>query len=241
MNKTLSEAKEFIKAIKDELPSNDQLDTVIAAPNIFTPKIIEWTEGSSLKVSAQNSHFEDSGAFTGATSPMALAEMGTDYVILGHSERRNIFHETDEDVNKKVHAVLNHRMTPIICVGESLEQRESGETEEWLAGQIKASLNGLGADEVKKVIIAYEPLWAIGTGKTATAEQANNTIKQARETVANLYDADTANLVRFQYGGSVKPANVDELLAQSDIDGALVGGASLEVNSFLKLLEAANK
>ncbi|MDN6195181.1 MAG: triose-phosphate isomerase [Atopostipes suicloacalis] len=241
MNKTLSEAEEFIKAVKDNVPSNDVVDAVVGAPNIFTPKIIEWTEGSDLQVSAQNSHFEDSGAFTGEASPKALAEMGTDYVILGHSERRNIFHETDEEVNKKVHAVLDHDMTPIICVGESLDQRESGETKDWVSGQIEAALEGVTADQVKGLILAYEPIWAIGTGKTATAEQANDTIKEAREKVADLYDADTADAVRFQYGGSVKPANVDELLAQSDIDGALVGGASLEADSFLKLLEAANK
>lgn len=241
MNKTLSEAEEFIKKIKNEIPSNDSVDTVLAAPNVFIAKIIEWAEGTKLQVSAQNSHYEDSGAFTGEASPMALAEMGADYVILGHSERRKIFHERDKEINKKVDAVLNHQMTPIICVGESLEQRESGETEEWIAGQIEATLDGIDADDVKDLIIAYEPLWAIGTGKTATAEQANNTIKKARETIANLYDADTANAIRFQYGGSVKPSNIDELLAQSDIDGALVGGASLEADSFLKLLEAANK
>lgn len=241
MNKTLSEAEEFIKAVKDNIPSNDVVDAVVGAPNVLTPKIIEWTEGTDLKVSAQNSHFEDSGAFTGETSPKTLEEMGTDYVILGHSERRNIFHETDEEVNKKVHAVLDHKMTPIICVGESLDQRESGETKAWVSGQIKAALEGVSADQVKDLVIAYEPIWAIGTGKTATSAQANDTIKEARATVADLYDADTAEAVRFQYGGSVKPANVDELLAQSDIDGALVGGASLEADSFLKLLEAANK
>lgn len=241
MNKTLSEAEEFINAVKDNVPANDVVDAVIGAPNIFTQKLVEWTEGTDLKVSAQNSHFEDSGAFTGETSPKALADMGTDYVILGHSERRDIFHETNEDVNKKVHAVLNHGMTPILCCGESLEQRESGETNAWISEQIEAALEGVTADQMKTSVIAYEPIWAIGTGKTATSEQANETIKFVRETVAKLYDDATAEAVRIQYGGSVNPDNIDELLATSDIDGALVGGASLEADSFLKLLEAANK
>lgn len=241
MNKTLSEAEEFINAVKDNVPANSVVDAVIGAPNIFTQKLVEWTEGTDLQVAAQNSHFEDSGAFTGETSPKALADMGTDYVIIGHSERRDIFHETNEDVNKKTHAVLNHGMTPIVCCGESLEQREAGETDAWISEQIEAALEGVTADQVKNLVIAYEPIWAIGTGKTATSEQANETIKAARATVAKLYDDETAEAVRIQYGGSVNPDNIDELLATSDIDGALVGGASLEPDSFLKLLEAANK
>lgn len=241
MNKTLSEAEEFINAVKDNVPANSVVDAVIGAPNIFTQKLVEWTEGTDLKVAAQNSHFEDSGAFTGETSPKALADMGTDYVIIGHSERRDIFHETNEDVNKKTHAVLKHGMTPIVCCGESLEQREAGETDAWISEQIEAALEGVTADQVKSLVIAYEPIWAIGTGKTATSEQANETIKAARATIAKLYDDATAEAVRIQYGGSVNPGNIDELLATSDIDGALVGGASLEADSFLKLLEAANK
>lgn len=241
MNKTLSEAQEFIEAVKGKIPANDVVDAVVGAPNIFTQKLVEWTEGTDLKVAAQNSHFEDSGAFTGETSPQALADLGADYVIIGHSERRDIFHETNEDVNKKAHAVLKHGMTPIICVGESLEQREAGETDAWVAEQIQAALQGISAAQVEQLVIAYEPIWAIGTGKTATSAQANETIMALRQTVAKLYDEDTAQAVRIQYGGSVNPDNIEELLAQSDIDGALVGGASLEADSFLKLLEAANK
>lgn len=241
MHKTLAEAEAFIQAVKDNVPSNEVVDAVVGAPNIYTQKLIEWTEGTDLKVSAQNSYFEDEGAFTGETSPMALADMGTDYVIIGHSERRDIFGETDEEVNKKAHAIFKNNMTPIICVGESLEQREADETDEWISGQIEAALEGLSAEQVKQSVLAYEPIWAIGTGKTATSEQANDTIKVVRETVEKLYDEDTAQAVRIQYGGSVKPENIGELLAQSDIDGALVGGASLEADSFLKLLEAANK
>ncbi len=240
MNKTLSETEAFIEEVKNNIPSNDKVDAVVGAPNIFTQKVIELTEGTDLKVAAQNSHFEDSGAYTGETSPMALADMGTDYVIIGHSERREIFGETDEDVNKKAKAVFNHNMVPIICVGESLDQRESGETDSFVSGQVEAALDGLSAEQVKKVVIAYEPIWAIGTGQTATSEQANETIVGIRETVEKLYDEETAQAVRIQYGGSVKPENIGELLAQSDIDGALVGGASLEPASFLKLLEAAN-
>lgn len=241
MNKTLSEAEEFINAVKDNIPSNDVVDAVVGAPNIFTQKLVEWTEGTDLKVSAQNCHYEDEGAFTGETSPKALADLGATYVIIGHSERRELFHETDEEVNKKAHAVLNHGMIPIICVGESLEQREAGETDEWVSNQVTAALAGISADQVKELVIAYEPIWAIGTGKTATSEQANDTIKVVRETVEKLYDEATAEAVRIQYGGSVKPDNIAELLSQSDIDGALVGGASLEPDSFLKLLEAAKK
>lgn len=241
MNKTLGEAEAFIEAVKGNIPSNDVVDAVVGAPNLFTAKLVEWTEGTALKVAAQNAYYEDEGAFTGETSPKALADLGTDYVIIGHSERREIFGETDEDVNKKAHAVFNHGMTPIICVGESLDQREAGETDDHIAGQVKSALDGLTAEQVAESVLAYEPIWAIGTGKTATSEQANDTIKVVRETVAKLFDDETAEAVRIQYGGSVKPENIAELLEQSDIDGALVGGASLEPDSFLKLLEAADK
>lgn len=240
MNKTLSEAEEFINAVKNNVPTNDIVDAVVGAPNIFTQKLVEWTEGTDLQVAAQNAYYEDEGAYTGETSPKALADFGTDYVIIGHSERREIFGETDEEINKKAHAVFNNGMVPIICVGETLEQRDAGETESWVSGQVEAALAGLTADQVRESVLAYEPIWAIGTGKTATSEQANETIMVVRDTVKELYDEDTAQAVRIQYGGSVKPENIAELLAQSDIDGALVGGASLEPESFLKLLEAAD-
>ena len=241
MNKTLSEAEEFIQAVKNNIPANDVVDAVVGAPNIFTQKFVEWTEGTDLKVAAQNSYFEDEGAFTGETSPKALADLGTDYVIIGHSERRDIFGETDEDVNKKAHAVFNNDMLPIICVGESLDQRESGETDEWVSNQVTAALEGLTADQVKELVLAYEPIWAIGTGKTATSEQANEVCTHIRKTVAATVSEAASEALRIQYGGSVKPSNVDELLAQSDIDGALVGGASLEADSFLQLVEAGTK
>jgi len=240
MNKTLSEAQDFVEAIKGNVPANDVVDAVVGAPNIFTQKLVEWTEGTDIQVSAQDAFYEDEGSYTGETSPKALADLGADYVIIGHSERREIFGETDDDVNKKAHAVFNNGMLPIVCVGETLEDREAENTESWVSGQVEAALEGLSADQVREMVLAYEPIWAIGTGETASADQANSTIQVVRETVENLYDEETAQAVRIQYGGSVKPHNIDEFLNTSDIDGALVGGASLEAESFLQLLEAAN-
>lgn len=238
MNKTAPEVESFISEIKGKVPSADKVESVIGAPNIFTQSLVDLTADMDVKVAAQNSYFEDSGSFTGETSPKALADLGAEYVIIGHSERREIFGETDEDVNKKAKAVLNNGMKPIICVGESLETKEAGQTGEFVAEQVKAALSGLSGDQVKESVLAYEPIWAIGTGKTATAEDANETIQVVRQTVADLYDQAVAEAVRIQYGGSVKPENIADFLATSDIDGALVGGASLEADSFLKLLEA---
>lgn len=239
MNKTATEAASFVNEVKGNLPSPDKVDAVIGTPSIFMQSLIDLAVDSNLKIAAQNCHFEDEGAFTGETSPKALADLGVSYVIIGHSERRELFHETDEDVNKKAHAVFNNGMVPIICVGETLEQKEAGQTNDLVASQVKAALNGLTDDQVKRAVIAYEPIWAIGTGKTATAEDANDTSSVVRQTVASLYSQDVADAVRIQYGGSVKPENIKELMSQPDIDGALVGGASLEASSFLKLLEAA--
>ena len=238
MNKTAPEVESFITEVKGNIPSSDKVEAVIGAPNIFTQSLVDMTADSDIKVAAQNCFYEDSGSYTGETSPLALADLGTDYVIIGHSERREIFHETDEDVNKKAKAIFNNSMLPIICVGESLETKEAGKTNEFVANQVKAALEGLTGDQVKQSVLAYEPIWAIGSGKTATAEDANETIKVVRQTVADLFDHDVADAVRIQYGGSVKPENIADFLATSDIDGALVGGASLESDSFLKLLEA---
>lgn len=240
MNKTHLEAREFVAAVKDKVPAADAVDSVVGAPALFLEAMVDSVKGSDLKVAAQNSYFEDEGAFTGETSPKALGELGVDYVIIGHSERREYFAETDEDINKKAHAIFKNGMVPIICCGETLEQREAGETNDFVSGQVKAALKGLTEEQIAQSVVAYEPIWAIGTGKTATSEQANDTIKVVRETVEKLYDSATAEAVRIQYGGSVKPENIAELLGQSDIDGALVGGASLEPESFLALLEAAN-
>lgn len=195
-------------------------------------------EGTELKVAAQNCYFEDAGAFTGEVSPNALGDLGVDYVIIGHSERREYFHETDEDINKKAHAIFRNGMIPIVCCGETLEQREAGETAEWIKGQITNALKDLTEGQVSELVIAYEPIWAIGTGKSSSAEEADETCGVVRETVRELYNGATADAVRIQYGGSVKPENIAEYMAKSNIDGALVGGASLEAESFLKLLEA---
>ncbi|MFC7064082.1 triose-phosphate isomerase [Halobacillus seohaensis] len=238
MNKTHTEAEDFIQATKNEVPSPDEVESVVCAPFPFLQKLVEETKGTSLEIAAQNMHFEENGAFTGEVSPVMLNELGVTYVVLGHSERREIFKETDEDINKKVHAAFNHNLTPIVCVGESLEQREADQTMDHVEAQVKKALDGLTDEQAAKVIIAYEPIWAIGTGRTATSEQANEVCTHIRRVVIDFYGSDVAEAVRIQYGGSVKPANVDELLSQSDIDGALVGGASLEAASFLKLVEA---
>ncbi|EFI84869.1 triose-phosphate isomerase [Listeria grayi DSM 20601] len=238
MNKTAAKAAEFVEEVKANVPSKDAVDSIVAAPAIFLQELVRLTEGSNLHISAQNSYFEDEGAFTGEISPFALADMGVSYVVIGHSERREYFHETDEDVNKKAHAIFKHGMTPIICCGETLEQREAGKTNEWVSGQVKNALAGLTEEQVAKSIIAYEPIWAIGTGKSSTSKDANDTCAVIRKTVAEAVSEKAADAVRIQYGGSVKPENIADYLAESDIDGALVGGASLEPKSFLSLLEA---
>lgn len=238
MNKTLAEAKSFVADTKNNVPTSDAVDSIICAPFPFLHALVEDTKGTDLKIAAQNMHFEESGAFTGEVSPAVLKDLGVTYVVLGHSERREMFNETDESVNKKAKAAFNYDLTPIICVGETLEQREANQTMDLVADQVTKALDGLTEDQVKQSVIAYEPIWAIGTGKTATSEQANEVCAHVRKTVASVVSSDAAEAVRIQYGGSVKPANIDELLQQSDIDGALVGGASLEADSFLKLVEA---
>ncbi|MDN6625998.1 MAG: triose-phosphate isomerase [Pisciglobus halotolerans] len=238
MNKTASEAHDFVETVKDKIPAADVVDSVVGAPALFLQDLVKTAKGTDLKIAAQNCFYEDEGAFTGENSPKALSDIGVDYVIIGHSERREIFHETDEEINKKAHAIFKNKMTPILCCGETLEQHEAGETNDWVSSQITAGLKGLTEEQVKEIVLAYEPIWAIGTGKTATSEEANATISVIRETVAKNFSQTVADAVCIQYGGSVKPANIKELMEQSDIDGALVGGASLETDSFLALLEA---
>ncbi|MCH7322887.1 triose-phosphate isomerase [Solibacillus sp. MA9] len=239
MYKTFDEAVDFVEEIQQAIPSPEKVDAVICAPALYLPTLVVAAEDSSLAIGAQNMHFEDEGAFTGEISPAMLSNINVDYVILGHSERRELFNETDEAVNKKVRAALNHGIVPIICCGETLEEREAGSTESKVAGQMTKALEGFSAAEVEHMVIAYEPIWAIGTGKTATADDANAVCGSIRAVVVNLYGKDTAEKVRIQYGGSVKPENIEELLAKEHIDGALVGGASLQPASFMKLLEAA--
>lgn len=238
MYKSFEEACQFVDEVRDMLPSEEQVDAVVCAPAIYLPTLVEVAGESALAIGAQNMHFEVEGAFTGEISPSQLASVGVDYVVLGHSERREMFNETDDAVNKKVRAALKHGIVPIICCGETDEEREAGQTVAKVEGQIRAALEGFTAQEVVHMVIAYEPIWAIGTGKTATADDANETCGAIRAVVADMFGADTAAAIRIQYGGSVKPENIVELLSKEHIDGALVGGASLQVESYVKLLEA---
>ncbi|KQL53115.1 triosephosphate isomerase [Heyndrickxia shackletonii] len=240
MFKTLPEATSFAQEVKGLVPSNNVVDSVICSPALFLERLVEATKDSDVKIGAQNMHFEESGAFTGEISPKALEDLGVDYVILGHSERREMFNETDEAVNKKVLSAFKYHLTPIVCVGETLAQRENNETKELVGSQVKKALTGLTEDQVKQTVIAYEPIWAIGTGKSSTAEDANEVCAHIRSVVSESFSQDAADAIRIQYGGSVKPANIKEYMSQPDIDGALVGGASLEPQSFLQLLEAVS-
>ncbi|MGX6961097.1 triose-phosphate isomerase [Vagococcus xieshaowenii] len=238
MNKTLAEAVSFAEAVKGNVPSNDVVDAVIGSPALFLAPLASSLEGTDVKLAAQNTYFENAGAFTGENSPAAIADLGVQYVIIGHSERREYFHETDEDINKKAKAIFANGMTPIFCCGESLETYEAGQTAEWIEGQITNGLVDLTAEQVSSMVIAYEPIWAIGTGKSADANIADEICGVVRATVEKLYGSDVASKVRIQYGGSVKPENIAEYMAKENVDGALVGGASLEAESFLALLEA---
>ncbi|MFC7394565.1 triose-phosphate isomerase [Scopulibacillus cellulosilyticus] len=240
MNLTLSEAHDFVTEVKRLVPPEDTVDSVICAPALFLDKLIEDTQGKELKIGAQNMHFEESGAYTGEISPVMLKDIGVSYVILGHSERRAMFAETNETVNKKVHAAFKHQLIPIICVGETLEERENGDTKSLVKEQVSKAFEGISADQAQTAVIAYEPVWAIGTGKSASVEDANEVCRFIRQTLVELYDQATADAVRIQYGGSVKPENIKTFMAESDIDGALVGGASLKPESFLQLLEGVN-
>lgn len=238
MNKNVQEAMAFVEEVKGQLPSEELVEAVVGASPLLLNAVKFASSESSLKVAAQNCYFEDAGAFTGETSPKVLADMGLDYVIIGHSERRDYFHETDEDINKKAHAILRNGLTPIICCGESLELYEAGKAVEFVGAQVSAALKGLTAEQVGSLVIAYEPIWAIGTGKSATKDDAQTMCKAVRDVVAADFGQEVADKVRVQYGGSVNPANIAEYMACPDVDGALVGGASLEPASFLALLSA---
>ena len=241
MNKTPSETKAFAEEFKALLPKTKWCDIVVCVPAADLSAAVRAFKDSRIAVGAQNVYFEKSGAYTGEVSADMLADLGVRYVIVGHSERRALFGETDEVVNKKVHAALDAGLNPIICVGESLEQRELGITMELIALQVKSALAGVPAEKVRKCVIAYEPIWAIGTGKTATAEQAAEVCTFIRTTVRHLYGARIARSVTVQYGGSMKPANAAELLSQPDIDGGLIGGASLKAADFVEIVNAANQ
>lgn len=239
MNKTLGEALSFAERVKASIPDPGKVDTVICAPALFLERLVEECKDSDVKIGAQNMHFEEKGAFTGEISPAALQDIGVEYVIIGHSERREMFNETDTSVNRKAHAAFEYGLLPIICVGESLEQRESAQTMAVISSQVKEALSGLTEQQVKRTVIAYEPIWAIGTGKSSTAADANEVCAHIRDIVKEQVSQEAAEETRIQYGGSVKPENIKEFMSQPDIDGALVGGASLEPDSFLALLEGS--
>ncbi|MBP3381121.1 MAG: triose-phosphate isomerase [Clostridia bacterium] len=238
MNKTPAQAKELIEAIRP-LVADAACDVVIGVPFVDLPVALEATKGTNIGVAAQNCHWEKSGAFTGEISAEMLKEMGVGYVILGHSERRTYFGDTDVTVQKRTRAALDAGLTVILCVGEYLEQREQGITAEVVDMQVKVALGGVSEQELSRIIIAYEPVWAIGTGLTATDEQANEVCAHIRETVKGLYNADAAKALTIQYGGSMNAGNAAGLLAQSDVDGGLIGGASLKAPDFATIVAAA--
>ena len=229
MNMTPSQAVALVEELKP-LVASEEVDVVFCVPAIDIVPVVEAVKGTNIAVGAENMYFEDKGAFTGEISADMLLDAGVKYVILGHSERRDYFKEDDALLNKKVKKAIEKGLTPILCCGESLEQREMGVTMDWIRLQIKSDLVGITADQVKEMVIAYEPIWAIGTGKTATTQQAQEVCKGVRDCIAEMYDDATAQEVRIQYGGSVNAANAAELFAQPDIDGGLVGGASLKVD-----------
>ncbi len=238
MNKTRPEAKALIEALKP-VAANATCGVVICVPYTNLETAVELTKGTNIKVGAQNVHFEKSGAFTGEISADMLTEIGVEYVVLGHSERRQYFGETDETVNKRTKTALAAGLIPIVCVGELLWERECNITEEVIARQIKLDLFDVSAEDVKKTVIAYEPVWAIGTGKTASDEQAEEVCAFIRNILATMYDQATADAVTIQYGGSMNPKNCAGLLAKENIDGGLIGGASLNADDFAVLLNAA--
>ncbi len=235
MNMLPNEAIAFIEQLTP-LVKNTENEVILCVPYTDLFYSLLTAQNTNIKIGAQNMHFEESGAYTGEVSGQMLKCIGVEYVIIGHSERRQYFAETDETVNKKIKAALKNELKPIVCVGETLEQREAGKTEEIITMQTKLALEGLTSQEVNKIIIAYEPIWAIGTGKTATSEDANNSIKAIRNEIANLYGSEVADEIIIQYGGSVKSSNAKELFTTSDIDGGLVGGASLKVDEFAKIV-----
>ena len=227
MNMTPSEAVELVNTLKS-LVVTEEADVVFCVPAIDIIPVVEAAKGSNIQVGAENMYFEEKGAYTGEISPNMLTDAGVKYVVLGHSERREYFAETNETVNKKMLKAFEHGLTPIMCCGETLEQREQGVTMDFIRQQVKVGFQNVTADQAKTAVIAYEPIWAIGTGKTATTEQAQEVCKAIRECIAEVYDEATAEAIRIQYGGSMNAGNAAELLAKPDIDGGLVGGASLK-------------
>ena len=241
MNMTATETKKFAEEMKKIMPRAKWCDTLICVPACNISTAARAFKDLRIAVGAENVYFEEKGAYTGEVSAEMLKDLAVKYVIVGHSERRQYFGETDATVNKKVHAVLNAGMSPIICVGESLEQRETGITNEWIALQVKSALSGVPADKLRRCIVAYEPIWAIGTGKTATPEQAEEVCESIRAVIRKMYGAKIARAISILYGGSMNDKNAYDLLAQPDIDGGLIGGASLVPEKFVKIIESANQ
>lgn len=242
MNGGPYEAAELLDGLKERKKNfSDEIDVVVCPPFVSLGMAIQKLHSSDIQVGAQNMFYEDKGAFTGEVSALMLAESGCNYVILGHSERREYFGETDESVNKKAVKALAEKIVPIICVGESLSQRKQGSHFDVVEDQLKGALSGIASDQVLDVVIAYEPIWAIGTGETATPEQAQEMHAYIRSELGKLYDSQTASAVRILYGGSMKPANAEELLLQEDVDGGLIGGASLKAEDFAELINIAEK
>lgn len=239
MNKKIEEVYSFIEGLPDSLPVDDSHVAIIGAPAVYLTTLREALEDTPIQLAAQNCFWENKGAYTGENSPSALASIGVSHVIIGHSERRQYFHESDQEINQKAQAIFANGMVPIICCGESLETYQAGQASSFVADQIKAAVKGLTLDQVENLMIAYEPIWAIGTGQSATQEDAQRMCQVIRQVIAQEFSEEVANQVHILYGGSVKPANIGEYLQAPDVDGALVGGASLEVQSFLDLLEAS--
>ncbi|WP_456434300.1 triose-phosphate isomerase [Thermosulfuriphilus sp.] len=237
MYKTIAEAQELAQGLVEACQGLEDCEILVCPPFTALKSVAEIISSSPIKLGAQNCYFEDQGAFTGEISPLMLKDVGCSYVILGHSERRHIFKETDELINRKVKAAIKHRLAPILCLGERLEERKAGETFKVVEGQLRAGLDGLGPGDLGDLVIAYEPVWAIGTGQTATPEQAQEVHVFIREILRASWGEALAKDLRILYGGSVKPDNIDSLMAQPDIDGVLVGGASLKAESFIRIIK----
>ncbi|ANZ61610.1 triose-phosphate isomerase [Secundilactobacillus paracollinoides] len=236
MNKTIDEAKAFMQAVSEQVTDPADVETAIAAPALLLSTMLANNPGQKLRIAAEDCYWEDAGAFTGETSPQALAAMKITYVIVGHSERRAYFNETDDTINRKVHAVYRNQMTPILCCDETMGRLEAGEKIHWVVSQVTGALKGITEEQARQLIIAYEPSWAIGSGKSASAEQAEEGCYLIRQTVADLYSDDVANEMRVLYGGSVNPENIDSIMAKPNIDGVLAGGASLNAETYLQLV-----
>ena len=239
MNKTLREGQELVIALRRELYQIEDVDIVVCPPYTLLAYLADALETSNIVIGAQDVYWQDEGAFTGEVSPVMLKDIGCKFVIVGHSERRQYFGETNESVNNKIRAALRHNLTPIVCVGETLSQRESGQTFKVLDDHIKNGLKEISDTDILNIVIAYEPVWAIGTGKNATPGQAQEAQKYIRDLLRKMYNNDIADTVRIQYGGSVKPDNITELMREPDVDGALVGGASLQIETFAEIVQKA--